>query len=198
MKLLSRFERLLYVGEKPQANQASISVGSLTMNPGGKNASGLAELYALHAQSFGRLAYLLTGDSHIAEDLVIEAFVRSTGHFWKLRDPRAKESYLRRTVINLARSHVRRRRTEERSNLLSHAQQDHVTLPQESDVIQNRKLIEALQRLPIRYKAAIVLRYYEELSEHEVADLLDIPLGTVKTFLHRGKKRLRLEMGDQE
>src|SRR5258705_1806132 len=72
----------------------------------------LAELYALHAAEAIRLAYFLTGDRLLAEDLVQDAFVKLAGRLVHLRDPGAFDAYLRRTVVNLANSSFRRRRVE--------------------------------------------------------------------------------------
>src|ERR687887_372587 len=72
----------------------------------------LGELYLRHADGAVRLAYLLTGDMALAEDLVQDAFVRLAGRLVHLRDPGAFDAYLRKTVVNLSRSHFRRRRVE--------------------------------------------------------------------------------------
>src|SRR5437867_12545204 len=72
----------------------------------------LAELYVRHAAEAARLAYLLTGDRQLAEDLVQDAFVRLAGRLVHLRDAGAFDAYLRRTVVNLANSHFRRKRVE--------------------------------------------------------------------------------------
>src|SRR5439155_3860563 len=70
----------------------------------------LGRLYRQHAAGAVRLAFLLTGDRGLAEDLVHDAFVRLAGRFRDLRNPDAFEWYLRRTVVNLARSHFRHAR----------------------------------------------------------------------------------------
>jgi RNA polymerase sigma factor (sigma-70 family) len=72
----------------------------------------LANLYVTHAPDGIRLAFLLTGDWAVAEDLVQEAFVRLVGRLRHLRDPAAFSAYLRRTIVNLATSHFRHRRVE--------------------------------------------------------------------------------------
>src|SRR5256885_9210030 len=72
----------------------------------------LAELYARHAAEAIRLAYLLTGDRQLAEDVVQDAFVKLAGRLVHLRDPRAFDGYLRRTVVNLTNSAFRRKRLE--------------------------------------------------------------------------------------
>src|SRR6058998_3162610 len=76
------------------------------------NAGRLGELYLRHAHDAVRLAYLLTGDRALAEDLVQDAFVRLAGRLVHLRDPCAFDAYLRRTVVNLSRSHFRRKKVE--------------------------------------------------------------------------------------
>src|SRR5437016_11762255 len=72
----------------------------------------LGELYVRHADDAVRLAYLLTGDRALAEDLVQDAFVRLAGRLVHLRDPDAFDAYLRRTVVNLSNSYFRRRKVE--------------------------------------------------------------------------------------
>src|SRR5689334_10267877 len=70
----------------------------------------IGELYLGHADAAVRLAYLLTGDRDVAEDLVQDAFVRLAGRLVHLRDPGAFDAYLRKTVVNLSNSYFRRRR----------------------------------------------------------------------------------------
>ena len=72
----------------------------------------LAELYGRHAAEAIRLAYMLTGDRLLAEDLVQDAFVKLAGRLAHLRDPEAFDAYLRRTVVNLTNSYFRRKRLE--------------------------------------------------------------------------------------
>src|SRR2546423_15355559 len=72
----------------------------------------LGELYRRHAPEAVRLAYLLTGDRALAEDLMQEAFVRGFGRFRDLRNPDAFGAYLRPTIVNLSRSHFRRAKVE--------------------------------------------------------------------------------------
>jgi RNA polymerase sigma-70 factor (sigma-E family) len=151
----------------------------------------LADLYARHAPAAGRLAYLLTGDAHLAEDLTQEAFVRAFGRFRDLRQPEAFEWYLRRTVVNLTRSHFRRRRTE-RDYLARQPRREALSLP--ADPSERDAMWDVLQQLPPKQRAAIVLRYYEDLSDAQVADAMRCPIGTVKSLIHRGLERLRAEV----
>lgn len=152
----------------------------------------LGRLYERHAPAAVRLAYLLTGDRALAEDLVQEAFVRLVGRFADLRDPGAFEAYLRRTVVNLARMHFRRRRRE-RAYLEREQQLPPAASPQ-PDVATHQDMREALLALPERQRAAVVLRFYEDLSELQIADVLRCRPGTVKSLLARGIQGLRRQI----
>lgn len=150
--------------------------------------SRLAALYAEHAHAALRLAYLLTGDRALAEDLVQEAFARVIGRWRDIRQPETFGAYLRRTVVNLSRSHGRRR-VVERAYLLRHGARDEaVALP---DVEARDALWRALLELPERQRAALFLRYYEDLSERQVADVLECSVGAAKALVARGLARLR-------
>ena len=153
----------------------------------------LAELYASYGTRAVRLAYLLTGDRSLAEDLVQDAFVNLAGRFADLRDPGAFEPYLRKTVVNLARMHFRRRRLE-RAFLERERRQPRppATLP---DIAAYEEMKAALLGLPDRQRAAVVLRYYEDLSEAQIADILRCRPGTVKSLLSRGVAALRSNVG---
>jgi RNA polymerase sigma-70 factor (sigma-E family) len=159
---------------------------ALTEAEGGR----LAELYRVHAPAAARLAYLLTGDRALAEDMVHEAFVRLFGRFRDLRNPDAFPAYLRTTVVNLARSHFRRRKVErayvERAGPAPEAG------PEEPG--ERQQMWEALHRLRPRQRAAIVLRYYEDLTEAQTAEVLGCAVGTVKSLVSRGLDRLRAEI----
>src|SRR5690242_17354143 len=128
----------------------------------------LEELYLRHADRATRVAYLLTGDRALAEDLVQEAFLRLAGRFLHIRNQAGFESYLRRTVVNLANSHHRRARSE-RSRLARSAALREPEPPR-TDTGDADVLRRALLRLPPRQRTAIVLRFYEDLSEQQTAD----------------------------
>ena len=149
----------------------------------------LEELYVRFAPGGIRLAYLMTGDRAAAEDLVQEAFVRFVGRLHSLRDPNAFEAYLRRTVINLSKNHFRRRSLE-RAELERQA-----SLPplphEERDVSEYESMRTALLGLPAKQRAAIVLRYYEDLPESQIADLLRCRPATVRSLVSRGLAALR-------
>ena len=162
---------------------------------GAEAATGLAELYERHAPAAGRLAYLLTGDRTLAEDLVQEAFVRVVGRFRHLRVPDAFEAYLRRTIVNLHTSQLRRRRVE-RAYL---ERERHAVAPEDAmpDVGAREELWHALRALPARQRAAIVLRFYEDLSERETGEALGRSPAAAKSLVARAMESLRAEIGSE-
>lgn len=160
----------------------------------------LGELYTRHADAAVRLAYLLTGDRALAEDLVQDAFVRLAGRLVHLRDPGAFEAYLRRTVVNLSRSHFRRRQVERRylERERSRFEPGAGAGPGAWSVEERQELWTALQRLSDRQRAAIVLRFYEDLSEAQTAEILGCRPGTVKSLVSRGLDALRAEIPGED
>jgi RNA polymerase sigma-70 factor (sigma-E family) len=151
--------------------------------------SRLAEVYERSAPAGFRLAYLLTGDRALAEDLVQEAFLRFVGRLHHLRDPEAFDAYLRRTIVNLSKDTFRRRSVE-RSYLERHAAESQEGQP-DRDIAEYESMRTALLSLPQRQRAAIVLRYYEDLHESEIADLLRCRPATVRSLVARGLEALR-------
>lgn len=153
----------------------------------------LRDLYVEFGPEAGRLAYLLVGDADAAQDIAQEAFVRVGSRLSRLKDPHNARFYLRTTVINLCRAHWRRRARELRRREMDSwvpIQEDHG-----ARVDQRTEMIAALQRLPARQRAALVLRFYEDLSEHQTAELLSCPVGTVKSSVSRALQTLRGELG---
>jgi RNA polymerase sigma-70 factor (sigma-E family) len=152
----------------------------------------LADLYWRHASEAVRLAFLLTGDQHAAEDIVQDAFVRLFGHFQDLRNPDAFEVYLRRTVVNLSRDRFRSLRLErDYVAQVGDPSSREVVSPQ----IEERELIrDALRSLPHRQRAALVLRFYADLSEQQTAEVLQCSVAAVKSLVSRATTSLRKRM----
>lgn len=151
--------------------------------------SRLAEAYVRSAPGGIRLAYLLTGDRTVAEDLVQEAFVRFVGRLRFLRDPDAFEPYLRRTIVNLSKNHFRRRAVERAYLEREGPRIDEVS--SDPDVATHDALRSALLRLPLRQRTALVLRYFEDLPEATIAELLRCRPATVRSLVARGLEALR-------
>ena len=151
--------------------------------------SRLADAYVRSAPGGIRLAYLLTGDRAAAEDLVQEAFVRFVGRLRFLRDPDAFEPYLRRTIVNLSKNHFRRRAVERA--YLEREGSGIEDVSNGPDVATSDALRSALLRLPLRQRTAIVLRYYEDLPDAKIAELLACRQATVRSLVARGLDVLR-------
>jgi RNA polymerase sigma-70 factor (sigma-E family) len=152
----------------------------------------LEELYRAHANDARRLAYLLTGDPGLAEDLAQDAFVKVFGRFHDLRNRDAFWWYLRRTIVNLSKSHFRRRRVERAWLERQRPDEEHLG----PDVAERERLRVALLSLRPEQRSAIVLRYFEDLSEADTALALGVAVGTVKSMVSRGMERLRKELDD--
>jgi RNA polymerase sigma-70 factor (sigma-E family) len=157
----------------------------------------LDELYARHIGAGVRLAFLLTGDRAHAEDLAQEAFVRCVGRFRHLRKPDAFEAYLRRAIVNLHTSGLRRRRLE-REWLAREGAASVRRVSSQPDVGAREDLWRALGTLPARQRAVLVLRYYEDLSERETAEVLGCSVAAVKSLVARGGDSLRERIRGEE
>ncbi len=154
----------------------------------GVDRGSLSELYVAYAPDGIRLAFLLTGDRALAEDLVQDAFVRLVGRLQHLREPNAFWTYLRRTIVNLATSHFRHRRVERAYvERLAAAPSSVTNANDELDATMHRVLLG----LPQRQRAVIVLRFYEDLSDVQTAAVLGCSPGTVRSLVSRGMKTLR-------
>ena len=139
-----------------------------------------------------RLARLFTDDRNAAEDLVQEAFIRLHRSSDRIRDPNKAAPYLRSILLNLARDHNRRglmslRHSEALTPAASpEAPEDRVILNDDQ-----AGLIAALEDLPTRQRECLVLRFYFDLTEREIAATLDISPNSVKTHCRRGMGSLR-------
>jgi RNA polymerase sigma-70 factor (sigma-E family) len=142
----------------------------------------LAALHRQHYPALVRLACLLLDDRASGEEVVQDAFIR-VHHAWaRVERPLP---YLRATVVNLSRSRMRRRLLARRhvaptERPAASAEEEHVRL------MDHQEVLDALHALPRRQRECLVLRYYLELSEAEIAEALGISAGSVKSHSHRG------------
>ncbi|MEY9872095.1 RNA polymerase sigma-70 factor (sigma-E family) [Streptacidiphilus sp. MAP12-33] len=135
------------------------------------------------------LARLLTaGDAHRAEDLLQEALVKLWFAWPKVADE-YPEAYVRRILVRAAARSARRRWWGERP---TEVLPDHATGHDTAELVSERARLEAaLATLPPRQRAAVVLRYYQDLPEAQVAETMGCPVGTVRSLTSRGVARLR-------
>jgi RNA polymerase sigma-70 factor (sigma-E family) len=150
---------------------------------------GFAALYAAHHPEALRIAYLLAGDRSRAEDAVSEAFIKVYRRWQRggIEQPRA---YIRRAVVNEVRSRFRRLAIERRE-AAKRSGDERGQRSAEDQVADADAMLEALSTLPLRQRTAVVLRYYADLPEAEVAAVLGVSVGTVKSSVSRGLASLR-------
>jgi RNA polymerase sigma-70 factor (sigma-E family) len=150
----------------------------------------LTALYSAQYRPLVRLAAFLLRDPGQAEEVVQDAFVAMHGSWRRLRDPDKAESYLRQAVVNRSRSGLRRRKVEAK-----HAPAAGPDAPSAEygalGELDRSAVIEALRELPRRQREVLVLRYYGDLSEAQIADTLGISTGAVKSHASRGMSALR-------
>jgi RNA polymerase sigma-70 factor (sigma-E family) len=159
----------------------------------------LAALHRDHYTPLVRLASVVLGDSGLAEQIVQDAFVKLAVRRGGLRRIDNPPAYLRSMVLNGCRSHLRHRRVGDRydarrtvalavptpeAQALAQAEQD--------------RMVAALRRLPERQREALVLRYYLDLPEAEIAAAMRVSPGSVKTHLHRGLAALANQLGEED
>jgi RNA polymerase sigma-70 factor (sigma-E family) len=152
----------------------------------------VTRLFASHYRQLVRLATLLLADRGMAEEVVQDAYVRLHQRWRTLREPDRALGYLRTSVVNGARSALRRRGVARRHAATS---QPPIHEPSaESRMLgafEHATLIAALRRLPARQRETLVLRYYADLSETDIAEAMGISRGAVKSHSARGIAALR-------
>lgn len=146
------------------------------------------EFFEAEYRPLRRLGYLLTGDWSEAEDLTQEAFLRTYRAWNRIREQERPGAYARTVLVNRHRSVLRhlkivRKHTRDETEAVRALGEDGVVV------------WDALLKLPERHRAALALRFYEDLPEAEIAVILDCPLGTVKSLIHRGLEKMRAQLG---
>jgi RNA polymerase sigma-70 factor (sigma-E family) len=158
--------------------------------------AGIERLYRAHRLAMVRLALLLVDDRETAEDVAQDAFAALHRRWNSLRTEDAAIGYLRSCVLNGARSVLRRRRTVRRrpphsEDLLSAESADSSVLLAE----EHREVIAAMRHLPARQREVLVLRYWAELTEAEIAATLGISVGSVKSSASRARDAIAAILG---
>jgi len=173
--------------------------GPVRLAPDDDADTAVAALFASHRLTMVRLAVLLVDDRETGEDVVQDAFAALHRRWPALADREAAISYLRSCVLNGSRSVLRRRRTVRRN-----PQPDAGALtvePADGRLMQaeeHRAVLAALHRLPRRQREVIVLRYWSELPEAQIATELGISLGAVKSNAFHGRQAIAAALGGAE
>jgi RNA polymerase sigma-70 factor (sigma-E family) len=155
-----------------------------------------AELVAAVTHRVHRVAYAVCGDRQLAEDAVQSALVSAYRTWPRVRDADSSEAYLRKMVVNQLFSWRRRKSWGSTSALGRAAEPSRAS--HENEVVEHQRVWSAVGDLPPRQRAVIVLRYYEGMTEAEIAETLEIRPGTVKSQSSAAMARLRVALADTE
>jgi RNA polymerase sigma-70 factor (sigma-E family) len=159
----------------------------------------VAALFDEHYDGLCRLAYLIVGDAHLGEEIVMEALLKVYTGWGRIRDRSQSSAYLRRSVVNLCRSKIRRKMIETRVNAQHHHAEEIRPPRWDPDRHETqREVWDAVRQLPARQRAAIVLHYEEDLPDAEIAVILDCSVSTVRSQLSRARDKLAKMLKPEE
>ncbi|KMY48255.1 RNA polymerase sigma factor SigW [Peribacillus loiseleuriae] len=170
---------------------------------GDQNAFG--EVVELYKDKVFQLCFRMLGNRHEAEDMAQEAFVRAYVNIHRFNTQMKFSTWIYRIATNLCIDRIRKKKPDyfldaevagtDGLDMYSQIAAE-IALPEEQ--VESMELQETIQaeilKLPEKYRSAIVLKYIEELSLKEISEILDLPIGTVKTRIHRGRESLRKQM----
>jgi RNA polymerase sigma-70 factor (sigma-E family) len=155
----------------------------------------MRDLYDRCHADMVRFAAFLTGRVDAAEDIAQDAFVRVFDAWERIDDPARADAYLKTTVVNLVRGGHRREQIAERN-----ADHHLAVVPSAEDdalgELKRQRVLDAVAALPMRQRACAVMRHWMRMTETEIAETLDLSVGSVRTHIKRGTKRLQKELGD--
>jgi RNA polymerase sigma-70 factor (sigma-E family) len=165
-------------------------VGNHGESQAGEDDAAFRDYVLARSTALLRMGTMLTGNRADAEDLVQAALAKTYLAWDKINDRAALDAYVRRAMVNTHISWWRRRRVEEfpTDDLPDQVVADHARDSDMAEVVRH-----ALDRLPQRMRAAVMLRYFEDMTEPEIAATLGISLGTVKSTVSRAVARLRID-----
>jgi RNA polymerase sigma-70 factor (sigma-E family) len=155
--------------------------------------TGFLDLVRAELPRMQRIARMLTGNADTADDVVADAIARTLPR-WREGRVDVGAAYLRRVVVNLASRRWRRRSLARRRD---HAAVDWLQPPSsfESVAAERDRTLRAVLRLPPRRRAVVVLRFYDDLPEAAIGEIMGISTGTVKSQLSRALEQLRSDLG---
>lgn len=164
-----------------------------------------AEIVEIYKNSIFQLCYRMLGNRHEAEDMAQEAFVRAYVNINSFNQDLKFSTWLFRIATNLCIDRIRKKKPDyyldaevSGTDGLTMYSQLASDSPLPEKQLESLELQETVQKeiskLPEKYRSVIVLKYIEELSLNEISEILDLPLGTVKTRIHRGREALRQQL----
>jgi RNA polymerase sigma-70 factor, ECF subfamily len=164
-----------------------------------------AELVELYKDKVYQVAYRMVGNAHEAQDVAQEAFLRAYTNLDSFDSNRKFSTWIFRIATNVAIDRLRKKKPDfhlqdqvKGSENLTYESQlaADQALPEEQILtIEMQEWVQdEINQLPVKYRTAIILKYIEDLSLKEISDILDLPISTVKTRIHRGREALRKRM----
>jgi RNA polymerase sigma-70 factor, ECF subfamily len=164
-----------------------------------------ADIVEIYSNSIFQLGYRMLGNRHEAEDIAQEAFIRAYVNIKTFNQDLKFSTWLFRIATNLCIDRIRKKKPDyyldaevSGTDGLTMYSQLSSNSPLPENELESLELQEAVQKeilkLPEKYRSVIVLKYMEELSLNEISEILDMPLGTVKTRIHRGREALRQQL----
>jgi RNA polymerase sigma-70 factor, ECF subfamily len=211
MFILETFFVCIRISYKPQVGRGyKIDMETLIKNrikaikKGDQNA--YAEIVEIYKNKVYQLCYRMLGNRHEAEDVAQEAFIRAYVNIHTYNLNMKFSSWLYRIATNLSIDRLRKKKPDfyldaevSGTDGLTMYSQLAATEASPEDTLESLELQETVQKailkLPEKYRSVIVLKYIEELSLQEISEILDLPVGTVKTRIHRGREALRKQLG---
>lgn len=157
----------------------------------------ISTLFDAHYNKLRDLAYIILGDRNLAEEMVMEAFAKTFTGWARIRDLDRADAYLKRAVVNLCRSRIRRKVVEARSNAITYRREERKAPDWDPEIHEeSRELWAAVRDLPVRQRACIILRYVEDLPEGDIAEILECSVGTVRSQMSRARRKLEVALGE--
>ncbi|WP_018924379.1 RNA polymerase sigma factor SigW [Salsuginibacillus kocurii] len=170
------------------------------------NQAAFAEIVEAYKNQVYQIAYRMTGNVHEAQDIAQEAFVRAYTNIDRYDTNRKFSTWIYRIATNLSIDRLRKKKPDlyldaevkGAEGLTGYSQLAATEEWPEDQVIRlewQEWIQEEISYLPPKYRAAIILKYMEDKSLREISEILDLPEGTVKTHIHRGREALRKRLG---
>ncbi|NGP46888.1 RNA polymerase sigma factor SigW [Bacillaceae bacterium SIJ1] len=171
---------------------------------GDQNAYG--DIVEIYKNKVYHICYRMLGNAHEAEDMAQEAFLRAYMNIHSYDPTKKFSTWLYRIATNVSIDRIRKRKpdysldatvpgTEGMDMYAQLAASDKLPEEEVESLELQRWIQEEMMSLPPKYRSAVVLKYIEELSLKEISDILDMPVNTVKTRIHRGREALRKRLG---
>lgn len=164
-----------------------------------------SEIVEMYKDKVYQLCYRMLGNRHEAEDMAQEAFLRAFVNISKFNQTRKFSTWLYRIATNLCIDRIRKKKPDyyldaevSGTDGLTMYSQVAADVARPEDEVESLELQDTIQKeilkLPEKYRTVIVLKYIKELQLQEISNILDIPLGTVKTRIHRGREALKKQL----